>query len=1317
MANNGSSLGNGEHLAGGDWLVSPNGQYLAYMQGDGNFVLYYGNDPTKVMGKDAYWATNTAEGERKDGHAGPYVAVLGDDGNFVLYFGSDPAAVTVKDAYWATKTSLGQDQYTLTLQDDGNLVLFRVSDPDQPEEPCWSALPMVKVQCKFMQNYREASPVNGGKDLVAVRNGSGDLELFTIGNDWKIHTFYPDSSNETGYSEAVVTNDLTKVTALAGCIGPKGYVVLLAATSDPALYYIVETGDPSAPWSVPSRVPITGLPQDAKQISSILMQNIDNTVCAALTIKTNQNQYYVATASWQTSPSGFGLGTAITSFPSDPCCFFQGNTLQNAALAAYFSVPEAPKIILFYVGGRQLSGYIAPSPAPISTASALDANGQDQTFAVLADKNVYHLLRGTDQSGTPTYNWELFWQQDLTNPDAIPVSFQEVVVEADSVGAVHVFAVSMPKPIEKGATDLYCELYHWGPDASSDTGYLSAPVPIFKSSALSVTGVSNNEGSIELFVVDSSNQVYHLFQEQESSEWAVQEIETDSENAPIETYSSYATEFTVFDSSGATAAGATVKLLASEQTRLTVNGGTHFIDEQRWVQLATDDSGMLSIAQETNSLAIPVLFFSLPDMTWSNAPAIVTQPFADVQDKLNKTKPQDLLDATVVDVDDEQTYPLLEAPYNTQDNATSLVQGIQASLDALAPSTLQAAGRAGRPAHQRFWTRSHAAPDDLRRLNPHRQRRSWHMSFEGDKVTYRDLSSEEAAELSSSMLASLPSVSSSSAGGLLKKIGDLVRSAAAAIAKVVDVVVQEAKATMRLIIDGVAYVFQAVVEFIEDVFDMVELFFAQVKVFFKKLYEWLAWMFSWKDIRNTQDMLSYSIDQILEFLEQAAPKLKVLVNANFATLQNNLPAMIQQAEQAVGPTTVGGYEQKNAEPNPQYEAASSNNFFSNEFVLNYTKGTGLTSLQALTASDPITDFMQQFSTFATSLVSGADWGPVQNSLTQLGSNPDNLFTQGLPDLLEKLGQVLLQAVVSGLQSLVSSLFDLAAEAVGYFRDALKQEWNIPFVSKFYTYITGGGTLTVRNLVTLMTAIPATLLYKLVYGRAPFPDDQSMQDFKAALDADVLLAASGLGNAAQRARARQLGDPSSAVLITMATFYSFFTGVNALLSVLSNKVAPNVPASNWLTAASILTLLAATIFRFEPYWTPVEHDCTTGVGAITWSYWLALSLSLLMCVVGGASMFNLWGNLTQIQKNDLVAVSMFQYGFASLVLCSVAASQQVESGAKTAWRIIGCIAPLLALLRHSQIYAMTAVSLRVLTVLALLCGLTTAALGGYVLAVE
>lgn len=122
MANKGASLLQGQVLNGDDYLLSPNGLYVAYMQDDSNFVLYHttSTQPPNVDWSRPYWSTGTSI--RQQGFA-----KMQSDGNFVLYHGTPSNQGT---PYWASNTNrVGAGSYHLDMQSDGNLVVYNGSTP------------------------------------------------------------------------------------------------------------------------------------------------------------------------------------------------------------------------------------------------------------------------------------------------------------------------------------------------------------------------------------------------------------------------------------------------------------------------------------------------------------------------------------------------------------------------------------------------------------------------------------------------------------------------------------------------------------------------------------------------------------------------------------------------------------------------------------------------------------------------------------------------------------------------------------------------------------------------------------------------------------------------------------------------------------------------------------------------------------------------------------------------------------------------------------------------------------------------------------
>ena len=112
-----SWLSTDETLQGGEKLESPNLQYRASMQTDGNFVVY-NNSSGKVC-----WHSNS------NGHPGNY-AIMQRDGNFVVYGAGVPVGGT--PSYFNTGTNGKYGSY-IKMQNDGNLVLYNLQN-----QPIWA---------------------------------------------------------------------------------------------------------------------------------------------------------------------------------------------------------------------------------------------------------------------------------------------------------------------------------------------------------------------------------------------------------------------------------------------------------------------------------------------------------------------------------------------------------------------------------------------------------------------------------------------------------------------------------------------------------------------------------------------------------------------------------------------------------------------------------------------------------------------------------------------------------------------------------------------------------------------------------------------------------------------------------------------------------------------------------------------------------------------------------------------------------------------------------------------------------------------------
>ena len=118
MANKGSILKSGESLQAGDYLVSANGMFCAYLFEDGNLCIYSSPIPDS---NTFMWASGPQVA------LGPKCAYLFEDGNLCIYNGLTPDS----NAFvWASGPQVALGPKCACLHDDGNLCIYNSPTPD-----------------------------------------------------------------------------------------------------------------------------------------------------------------------------------------------------------------------------------------------------------------------------------------------------------------------------------------------------------------------------------------------------------------------------------------------------------------------------------------------------------------------------------------------------------------------------------------------------------------------------------------------------------------------------------------------------------------------------------------------------------------------------------------------------------------------------------------------------------------------------------------------------------------------------------------------------------------------------------------------------------------------------------------------------------------------------------------------------------------------------------------------------------------------------------------------------------------------------------
>jgi YD repeat-containing protein len=141
-------------------IVSPHGQYMLYMDPNGNFYIY------DIAHGTGTWGANTA------GHPGAY-ATLQTDGNFVVYSASNVAL-------WNSGTA-GTNAERLDMEDDGRIIIYKSAWNSGTSTGQFNWTQLAHPGCDVGTGTGTTGMLGAGQCFVSP-NGHFELLLQTDGN-------------------------------------------------------------------------------------------------------------------------------------------------------------------------------------------------------------------------------------------------------------------------------------------------------------------------------------------------------------------------------------------------------------------------------------------------------------------------------------------------------------------------------------------------------------------------------------------------------------------------------------------------------------------------------------------------------------------------------------------------------------------------------------------------------------------------------------------------------------------------------------------------------------------------------------------------------------------------------------------------------------------------------------------------------------------------------------------------------------------------------------------------------------------------------
>lgn len=122
-----------DHLSVGDYLVSPNGVFYAYLFEGGNLCVKYGTYPDLNFNSHDLWQSKHWD---DDSHKDQF-GMLYEGGNFCIERGIYPNST--KTLWCSGGSQKEPGSFILCLNDDGNLAVYQGTDPSKRGKVMWSS--------------------------------------------------------------------------------------------------------------------------------------------------------------------------------------------------------------------------------------------------------------------------------------------------------------------------------------------------------------------------------------------------------------------------------------------------------------------------------------------------------------------------------------------------------------------------------------------------------------------------------------------------------------------------------------------------------------------------------------------------------------------------------------------------------------------------------------------------------------------------------------------------------------------------------------------------------------------------------------------------------------------------------------------------------------------------------------------------------------------------------------------------------------------------------------------------------------------------
>lgn len=580
----------------------------------------------------------------------------------------------------------------------------------------------------------------------------------------------------------------------------------------------------------------------------------------------------------------------------------------------------------------------------------------------------------------------------------------------------------------------------------------------------SLSAIENGENGFFVFTLNLDGTVNFFEGDPVTTDWTEYQV-TIQATGELTTIPHYATVLQQISSDDTNDFATPLTISSDDSIIVDINGETQLLSPSHHYTAQPNELGEITVSLVASSLQAPVLKVSKGKSLTDQFTRIYFNN--EIQDRVHKVEAPELA----------QHFHL------AQRTSQALAQGL---------NRVAALGKKGKNEHNSTSNPNSTGNQlDLSRINAG----TW-MSRreENGELSFMELPEDAAATEIQSMIA-LPTLTSNGVGEIWGDVWEAVQKGAAIVEKivvhtVVDPVTQKVKeinSYIQIKLDEISHIIQKGVELVEQTFDLMEGLFAQVGKFFKDIFDWLASLFNWHDIQNTQKVILHLTKAIFNYglneFGSIQQSFKDLIAEVKAHLKDDLISPLGDLGNSPMKARAIKNKGRDGEPNRNPQESYMNTLMfgglqHHQVSTGFGGGLFSHSLQQKAQGIISGSLQQEVQAVKTNL---------QALLSDITTNLDSLTVQ---QFIQKVQAFLTSTILDTIETLGLAIYDLLEQILTELKEAFQKPIVVPVVNDLVgKYILPkSSSVNLLDLLSLSIATSITVPYKLAHnGEAPFSD--------------------------------------------------------------------------------------------------------------------------------------------------------------------------------------------------------------------------------------